>query len=213
MLEVVSAQTPQVSKQNSLIERARKGDDSALAEMEKNGDVQDLESLLHDPEYARKGFARFFLARLGDQEALQYYACRSLTADVSSIPDLMRQEVDLIGGDFTIQVYRHLLDSDPIFRPEIERFMEDMREHGGDTWPILPSALAMFKLSKLLPNSSVPKLRQWELMRPGVDEEFKSKWRNWIDSHADELQKSKPIAVGIKFDQEYCSKLNTTSNR
>src|SRR5580704_1616117 len=206
---IAFAQTGQQAKQSRILELARKGDDSALSEMEKSGDTQDLQTLFHDPGYAGKASVRLSLARMGDSEVLQYYACRSLTDDVSHIDDLMRQDLDHIGGDFTVEVYRHLLDSDPRFRPQIERLV---KEHGGDSWPMLPSVAAILRLSRLVPNSPVPELRPIDIQaHPGIDEEFKSKWRTWIDAHQVELQKLKPDARRVNFDTHYCSQSNDTS--
>jgi hypothetical protein len=111
-------------RQDSPLERARNGDDTALSGLERKGDVQDLQILLHDPSYAGKFAARLALARMGDVEVLQYYACRSLTVDVSQVEDLMRQDLDYIGGGFTIEIYRRLLDSESKLHPP------DRRRHG-----------------------------------------------------------------------------------
>lgn len=201
------AHAGQQVKQDSLLERARKGDDSALSQMEKSGDLQDLQTLFHDPEYAGKISARLSLARMGDPEVLQYYACRSITDDVSHIGDLMRQELNLIGGDFTVVVYRHLLDSDPRYLQQIERIKEQIRDHGGDSWPRLPSVSATFELPKLFPNSPIAELKPLDIQtHPGIEEDFKSKWRTWIDTHPDQLQKLKPTAKGISFDLGHCGK-------
>src|ERR1035438_1540669 len=52
-------------------------------------------AVVHDPSYAGKFAARLALARMGDVEVLQYYACRSLTVDVSQVEDLMRQDLEI----------------------------------------------------------------------------------------------------------------------
>ena len=75
----VLAQTRQPPKPDSLLYRTRKGDDSALSEMEKSSDVQDLQTLLHAPNSSGKSATPIFLAKMGDHEALQYFACQSLT--------------------------------------------------------------------------------------------------------------------------------------
>jgi len=202
----------QTAPQASLLERARKGDKLALSQMEESGDVRDLRSLLHDPNYAGKISVRLSLSRMGDREALQYFACGSLAKDMSQIDDLMRQDLDHVGGDFTIEVYRHLLDSDPRFLPQIQRIMEQMKERGGDAFPTLPSVSAIYKLSKLVPDSSIPELKPLDIQaHPGIEEEFKSKWRTWIDSHQLELQKLKPTAKEIHFDSSYCSEFKDTT--
>src|SRR5581483_3694928 len=112
MLPLLFAQSGD-SDEHSLIARARRGDDSAISEMEKRGDVEDLNLLLHDPAYAQRGtiHLRLALARLGDRESLQYFACRSLTDDIDSMQLLLRDEFDHIGGAFTVEVYRRLFES------------------------------------------------------------------------------------------------------
>jgi hypothetical protein len=195
--------------QNAILERARNGDDTALSEMEKKGDVQDLQILLHDPKYAGKFAARLTLARMGDVEVLQYYACRSLTVDVSQVEDLMRQELDYIGGGFTIEIYRRFLDSDPRFIPQIEGVMEEARKHGGDSWPPLPSTLALLRLHKLVPDSPIPDVSPLQLQaNPRATGEIKARWRSWIDTHQSELKKLKPTPRGVIFDSGRCSGVN-----
>ena len=212
MLGTVLAQTGKPAKTDSLIDRVRKGDDSALREMEKKGDIQDLKILLHDPHYANRGYVRGLLAKMGDRESLQYYACRSLTDDILQIEDLTRQELDGIGGDFTVEVYRRLLDSDPRFRPQLERIIEQMRKSGGDSWPQLPSVYVIPRLSKLLPDAPIPALQPLDIQaHPGVEEEFKSKWRMWIDSHQAELEKLKPSPEGINFNPDHFAADNAVS--
>jgi hypothetical protein len=141
VVHVSPIQAGQRLKRESLLDRARQGDGSALSEMENSDDVRDFRILLHDPGYGGKSAVRLALARLGDSATLQYYACLSLTNDVFHIEELMRQDLDYIGGDFTIQVYRHLLDSDPRYRPQIKQVIRKMSQQGGDSWPQLPSTL------------------------------------------------------------------------
>jgi hypothetical protein len=199
-------------RQDSPLERARNGDDTALSEMERKGDVQDLQILLHDPSYAGKFAARLALARMGDVEVLQYYACRSLTVDVSQVEDLMRQDLDYIGGGFTIEIYRGLLDSDPKFIPQIEGAMEETRKHGGDSWPQLPSRLALLRLHKLVSDSPIPDVSPLQLQaNPQATEEAKARWRSWIDTHQSELNKLKPTARGVIFDSGHCSGISEAS--
>ena len=155
MLGAAFAQTEQKIRQDLLVERARKGDDSALSEMERKGDVQGLQSLLHDPDYAGKFAVRLSLARMGDTQILQYFACRTLTSNLFEIQGLMQQDLDYIGGDFTIEIYRKLLDSDQRFLPELQK------DHG-DSVPRLPSTWALVKLPKLIPNSMIPDLSPLE---------------------------------------------------
>jgi len=86
--------------------------------------------------------------------------------------------------------------------------LEDEKEHGGDVIPTLPSISAIFELSKLVPKAPIPLLRPLDVIaHPGVEEDFKSMWATWIDSHQSELQKLKPTAEGIVFDSTYCSEL------
>ena len=215
VLNVSTIRAGQLVKQESLLDRARRGDDSALSDMEKADDIQDLRTLVvrdpgfRDPGYGGRSAARLSLARLGDSATLQYYACRSLTRSVSQIPELMRQDFDYIGGDFTVQVYRHLLDSDPGFRPQIEGIMKTAREKGGDSWPQLPSTLALLRLPKLVPSSSIPEISALELQaNPQKAEELKAKWRAWIDGHQQDLQQLKPTAQGVSFNPADCSAQN-----
>jgi HEAT repeat protein len=80
-----------------------------------------LLSLFDSSIYPARNAARSALAKLGDRKALQYFACRSLTSDVDKMQLLMQSELDYIGGGFTIEIYRQLLNSDSRFLPEIKR--------------------------------------------------------------------------------------------
>jgi hypothetical protein len=192
MLGVAFAQTELQPRPDSVLERARRGDDSALSEMEKSGDIADLKTLLHDPDYADHGYTRLPLAKLGDREALQYFACRGL--DDASV-----QDMDRIGGEFEIEVYRHLLDSDEAFLANIPK-----KDKDSDALITLPSSTVLFLLPKLLPNAKIPSPARLDV-QAGKDGEFKSRWRAWIDSHESELRQLKPTAEGINFDQHFCS--------
>ena len=54
------------------------------------------------PSQQDKGATRLQLAKTGDREALQYFACQSLTTNVLQMENMMRTDLDPIGGDFTI---------------------------------------------------------------------------------------------------------------
>jgi hypothetical protein len=209
ILTMTSAQTERRPKEASLLERARKGDDSALSQMEQSGDIRDLQSLLHDPNYAGTSSVRLALARMGDREVLQHYACLGLMEDLSHVDELMREDLDHIGGHFTIEVYRHLLDSDARFLPQVDRIMKQTREHGGDVLPTLPSTSVLLRLPKLVPDAPIPRLSPMEIQAsPGKSKESKAQWRAWIDSHQRELKKLRPTADEINFDLGRCSQLN-----
>ncbi|MGA2745077.1 MAG: hypothetical protein ABSE44_10335 [Candidatus Sulfotelmatobacter sp.] len=195
MLSVTFSQTGKPVTQNSLLDRARKGDDSAMSQMEKSGDVQDLQSLLHDPDYAGKISARLLLAKMGDHEALQCFACRGIMENTyNQLPN----GLDYIGGGFTIELYRQLLDSDPKFITNIPK------DNSSDELITLPSSLVLFTLPTLLPNAGIPSPPPLDV-QARKDGEFKARWRTWIDSHQSELQKLKPTAEGISFEQHSCS--------
>jgi hypothetical protein len=98
---------------NTLADRARHGDESGLVEMEKTRDIQGLYLLLQDPSYLNHQAILLFLGRAGDKEVLQYFACYTLTPHLSNAAELIARNLDYIGGEFTIQVYRRWLDSDP----------------------------------------------------------------------------------------------------
>jgi len=198
-LAIVVAQTTARTSSPSLLQRARQGDDSALTEMERAGDLEDLRSLLRDRRYAGRSSARLILARMGDQESLQYFACRSLTDDVDKMQLLLRDDFDSIGGAFTVQIYRQLLDSDARFLAYVDR----NREHKySDVTVKLPSSMVLPYLSKLLPTANIPSLPfgDW----PKEENEQKSLWRAWIDSHPNEIQQIKPTPQGINFSSSFC---------
>ncbi len=197
MLGIAFAQNAPPAPRGSLLQLARKGDDSALYEMEQSGDIQDLQALLHDPDYSAKTAARIFLAKMGDHEALQYFACRSL--DNWSALD---QDLDQIGGEFRIELYRRLLDSSD------QTFFANIRKEDRSSDELLtpPSSIVLLRLPALLPDAGIPKPAPLDI-QAGRDKEFKSRWREWIDSHQSELQQLKPTAEGISFDPHSCSNI------
>jgi hypothetical protein len=99
------------------------------------------------PSQQDKSATRLRLAETGDHEALQYFACQSLTTNVLQMENLMRTDLDQIGGDFAIEIYRRILDSDDIFLPQIEKSRKDPAQ---DALPRFPSILVLFRLPKLL---------------------------------------------------------------
>jgi hypothetical protein len=163
------------------------------------------------PSHLDGSATRLQLAKKGDREALQSFACQSLTTDVSQMENLMRADLDQIGGDFTIQIYRQLLDSDQKFLPQIERLRKDPAE---DALPRLPSILVLFRLPKLLPAAGIPTspLLDYEV-DPNQDFGLRAKWRAWIDAHKSEIQNLQPTAKGINVDLGYCSKSNDDASR
>jgi len=207
MLHAVVAQTNETAKGSSLVERARRGDGSAISEMEKSGDVEDLKLLLHDPAYARTGTlpVRGSLARLGDQESLQYFACLSQTDDVDKMQLLLRDIYDHIGGAFTVQIYRQLLDSDP-------RFIAFVKRHRKHRYPdvivTLPSTMVLPYLSRLLPSANIPSPPPDDPSEEGT----KLKWRSWIDEHKNEIQHMQPSASGVNFSSSFCASFDKKMN-
>lgn len=99
-----SAQTVQRKQPESLLERACAGESDAATEVEESADSQDLQRMMHDPDCSIKVGARLALARRGDHEALQFYACKSLTDKVDVMDDLLREDLPSIGGEFTVEV-------------------------------------------------------------------------------------------------------------
>jgi hypothetical protein len=202
MVGAAVAQTVQEESSSSLAQRVRDGIVSAVLEMGRSEDPQAvplLLPLLHDPDYGAKGDVRLALAKLGDRESLQYFACRSLTGSVHKIENLLNENVDYIGGDFAIEIYRHLLDSDQRFIPDMDR-----TDRNSDALLTLPSSTALLRLSKLIPDARIPNPSRLAI-QADMDRDTKTKWATWIDEHRLELQKLKPTAEGIVFDLSYCS--------
>jgi len=197
-----SAQPLQQDLSGSLAERIRDADASAVLEMGRSGDSQAVSHLLplfNNPDYAARREVRLALAKLGERESLQYFACRSLTGSVYKIEDLISKDLDYIGGEFTIEIYQQLLDSDQRFLPDMDR-----TDRSSDALLTLPSSTAMLRLSKLIPDAQIPNPPRLAV-QAGKDSDTKRKWASWIDEHKGELQKLEPTAEGIVFDSGYCS--------
>jgi hypothetical protein len=143
------------------------------------------------------------LAKAGDREALQYYACRSMTHRVQEIESLMRTDLDEIGGGFTVTIYRELLDSDSRFRRDLARLNK-----GSDAPMRPPSIIVLSKLSRILPEAGIaPDPRLDYEPDPNQDFGLRAKWRAWIDSHQTEIQKLKPTAEGVSFRADACTQI------
>jgi hypothetical protein len=182
---------------DDLLSRARKGDSSALDEMEKNRDVQDLRILLNDSDYAARSSARLRLARLGDQQALQYYACLSLTDDIDRMQLLIRGGFNFIGGAFAIGIYRQLLDADPRFLRFVKR---SPKGKYSDVIVTFPSTRVLSYLPRLLPQAQIPA----PYPDSPKEDDFKNRWREYIDTHQAEIQQMLPSARNISFDKHLC---------
>lgn len=208
-LSIALAQDKTTAERNALLERARSGDPLAISQMEREHDLQDLKTLMLEPGQASKLGVRLSLARLGDTDALQVFACESLTNDGGS-PIFMRDVLNRIGGGFAVQVYRQLLDSDPRFLPPIqkaERKCVSEKKAMDCVSPAPPSILALFELPKLVPNSPIPAPSSHNLGMGDDGGALKDQWRTWIDTHQVELRDLRPTAEGISFDSGFCSKV------
>jgi hypothetical protein len=160
----------------------------------------------------RKNATDLDLAKTGDRQALQYFACQSMTANVLEMEPLMRTDLDQIGGDFAVEVYRQLLDSDQRFIPQIKKLRKNPAE---DALPRLPSITVLYHLPILLPEAEISDSKLLDLLNHEVDPDqdfgLRGKWRAWIDTHKTEVQKLKPSTTGITFDLGYCSKFKDAS--
>jgi hypothetical protein len=193
-----TAQNTQRPQPASLMERACAGESSAESEIEEKGDTQDLRRMMHDPDCVLNGGARGTLAKRGDPEALQFYACRSRSDKIEVVEELLREDLPRIGGGFAVEVYRQLLDSD-------QRFPSP-RDGSSDMIVTPLSARIPSMLHQLLPDAPDPSLTRLQVQaNPEAVERVKSLWRSWIASHQTELAQMKPTTDGISFDSESCS--------
>jgi hypothetical protein len=110
--------------------------------------------MTHDPDCSMNVAARLALVKRGDREALQFYACKSLTDKFEVMHLLLKEDLARLGGEFTVEVYRQLLDSDQRFQADFTRVQR------GCCDCIIPplSDSAPCMLQKLLPDTSVPSL-------------------------------------------------------
>lgn len=192
----------QEESMDSLVKRARDGDVEAVFELGRSGDPQAMNALLplfHEPGYRPKREVRLALAKAGDVEALQYFACRSMTGSVQQIEDLIKEDLNYIGGEFTVRIYRQLLDSDQRFLPDMDR-----TNNHSDTLLRFPGSTALLMLAKLLPSATIPKPSPL-MTQAGNDHDIRAKWADWIDGHEGDLHKFKPSADNISFESSYCS--------
>ena len=164
-----------------------------------------------------KGQVSVASAKAGDHFALQYFACRVETANVLEMESLMQEDIDRIGGDFAITLYRRLLDSDPRFVPQLEELqkLEESRKPPpmDIALPERPSIAVLSRLSTLLPDAGIPKSPLLDYALPYEDFGLRAKWRAWIDSHEAEIRKLKPTAEGLSFEPGACPATGSKNRR
>jgi hypothetical protein len=207
-LVFVSYQCAPTGSIEALSKRASEGDVSAVLEIGKSGDPQAIKILLflmNDRDYRSKREVRLALAKAGDHGSLQYFACRSLSHRVRQIDGFIKKDLDYIGGDFTIQIYRQLLDSDDRFLSDMNRIHAD-----SDSFLTFPGSTAVTMLSELLPNTGIPKPTPLAV-QAGTDRDIRSRWAAWIDTHEDEIRRLMPTTDGINFESTYCSDYGISS--
>jgi hypothetical protein len=197
-----SAETAQRKQPDSLIERACAGESAAVTEAMENLDSQDLQRMMHDPDCSMKVGARLALAKRGDHEALQFYACKSLTGSIEAVGDLLSEDLRDLGGEFTVEIYRRLLDSDQRFQADMRRIQNDNSDYL--MTPLSDTVPSM--LHRLLPDAPIPSFSPLQLQaNPEARERIKAMWRAWIDGHQAELKQMRPTAEGISFDPTSCA--------
>ena len=192
----------QEESRDSLLQRARDGDAQAVLEIGRSVDPQAIAMLLqlfHEPAYNAKREVRVALAKAGDRQALQYFACRSMSDSVEGIEALIKDDLDYIGGGFAVQIYRQLLDSDQRFLPDMDR-----TDRNSDALLRFPGSTAVLMLGKLFPSVVIPKPSPL-MTQAGNDHDIRAKWADWIDQREDEIRKIQPNADGISFESSYCS--------
>ena len=155
--------------------------------------------MTHDPDCQFNIMARVILAKRGDREALQFYACKSRTDRAEVMGALLKEDLQRIGGDFAVEIYRRLLDdADQRFPIHDDPSSDMLLTPFSDS---VPSSLR-----KLLPDAPIPTLTPLQFQANSeARERVKSLWRLWIDTHQAELQQMKPTSEGIGFDADSCS--------
>jgi len=171
-----SGQAGQSKRPESLIDRACAGESEAITEVENSPDSLDLQRMMHDPDCSMNVGARFALAKRGDHEALQFYACKSLTDKFEVMQLLLKGDLAHLGGEFTVEVYRQLLDSNQRFQVDLTRVQK-----GCSDCIIMPlSDEVPLMLQQLLPDAPVPSLTPLQRQaNPQTVETVKSIWRSW----------------------------------
>lgn len=195
-----------------LAARACAGESSAENDLEK-ANTEDLRRMIRNPNCVDKVGARFLLAKRGDSEALQFYACRSTANHSDVIGELLRDDLPKIGGEFTVEIYRQLLDSDGRLQEDLDRKRRDC----SDCLLQPLSDMIPAELHKLLPDVPIASLSPFQVQgNPKALGKSKSEWRSWIDSHQSELMRMKPTSSGVNFGPGACSgisDLSTFENR
>jgi len=200
-------QAPQQHEDMPLLEGISRQSSDSIAAAGNSGDkryVPFLKPLLKSRWEGTRFIARMALAKLGDREALQYYACRSLTDNPDDVELFIRDDLDNIRGSFSIEVLKKLLDSDQRF----QRFITHHKARYSDVIVMYPSAVALYALPKVVPDSPYPAPPDDPIFRiKGDYREYKVKWKTWLESHAEELHRLEPTADGISFDPKVCRHL------
>ena len=175
----------------------QRGDEQAILEAGKSGDVSFIPQLLDYRRKARKNTnfqavaVQLALAKLGQPAELQEIRCEFLFGS-PSVQYHALDKLDYLRGWFSIEAISEVLDNP--------------KYHGGrDGRGVFapPGSYVVQKLPAMVPNA--PAIESGiSLPTSQVDLARQRQWKEWIGAHQDSLSKLAPIGDGARTSSDIC---------
>jgi IPT/TIG domain-containing protein len=147
--------------------------------------------------------ARLALARLDDTEELQGFWCRAITDDPKRGLWTPVEELEPVGGWFSIHALEKILTTEHLIRwhkPTKEEINSDALSP-----PFEFEMRVIETLSKVVSNPPVKYSTGLEEFQAQTHIQDQIQiWRDWIAAHKDELSKLQPTGEGVDFSPSAC---------
>jgi len=166
-----------------LLEAGKTGDKSLIPALR--------EHLAEEKDPYGKRFTRMALARLGDDDQLQYAACQQYDPEGSGLVMLK-----YIQGWFSIAILRHMIAVDLEDRQHKKRSKQDK--------DFLASGyLAMLLLMDMVPNQPFGSEKD---IRTDRIVESDQRWLTWLEDNEQLLRKMEPVGEKVILSRNFCKK-------
>lgn len=166
-----------------LLEAGKTGDKSLIPALRKH--------LAEEEDPNRKRFTRMALARLGDDEQLQYAACQQYDPEGSGL--LM---LKYIQGWFSITILRHMIAVDLEDRQHKKRLKQDKDF-------LAAGYLAMLLLMDMVSNQPFGSGKDIRTDRIVQSEQS---WLIWLKDNEPQLRKLEPVGEKVILSKDFCNK-------
>lgn len=205
------AQEQQPSSKEDLIQGISRGDTGSIYEAGRTGDPSYLPALreqLRKPkdEYAVLA-AQLVAAKLGDPTQLQAVFCE--IEETAGVDTDGWRKLRYIRGGFSVRTLATLFDRDPEFG-KILKMKKLVRQRGStrgamdDILFLMPSDVALVLLPEFVPN---PPWKGGDSVHGSKEHQEQLRvWRDWINTHPEEIDKMQPNGQSVIFSKAGCPK-------